>query len=282
MDSLFHQFVEEKRYLVGVAKGTISWYSQSFKNYKKYSDPDGINRFTLNRFIVGMRQAGLSPVTINDNIRAINVFLTWLFQNGHTPEHLKMKKVKEEQTIIQTFSDKQLEALVSWKPKKNTEKRLHTLILTAIDTGCRIEELLTLKRENVNFDSLVMKVTGKGKKERVVPFSIELRKSLFKLLKSHTFDLVFCARNGNLLSDDNMRRDFRALAKELGISGVRVSFHTLRHTFAVNYVRSGGNIFYLQRQLGHTDLSMTKRYVNLQTTDLQMEHRRISPLGRLK
>jgi hypothetical protein len=69
MDTLFNQFLEEKRYLQGVAKGTLRWYEQSFKNYKKYSDPDGINRFTLNRFVVGMRQAELSPVTINDNIR---------------------------------------------------------------------------------------------------------------------------------------------------------------------------------------------------------------------
>jgi site-specific recombinase XerD len=117
MQALFNQFLEEKRYLSGVSKRTLIWYQQSFKNYLKYSDPDGINRFTLNRFIIGMRQAELSSVSINDNIRAINVFLTWLFQNGHTPEHLKMKKVKEEQTVIETFSDKQLEAIVSYKPK---------------------------------------------------------------------------------------------------------------------------------------------------------------------
>lgn len=179
-----------------------------------------------------------------------------------------MKKVKEEQTVIETFSDKQLEAIVSYKPKNKAQARLHALLLTAIDTGCRIEELLTLTRSNVDFDSLVLKVIGKGRKESIVPFSIELRKSLFKLLKSHDFELVFCTGQGGALNYNNMLRDFKLLAKKLGISGVRVSWHTLRHTFAVNYVRGGGNLFYLQHQLGHTDLNMTKRYVNLQTTDI--------------
>ena len=80
------------------------------------------------------------------------------------------------------------------------------MILAAIDTGCRIEELLTLKRVNVDFDSLVMKVSGKGKKERIVPFSIELRRHLYKLLKSHSFELVFCARSDHQLNPDIMRR----------------------------------------------------------------------------
>jgi integrase/recombinase XerD len=80
----------------------------------------------------------------------------------------------------------------------------------------------------------------------------------------------------------NLLRDFKNLAHQLGISGVRVSFHTLRHTFAVNYVRQGGNIFYLQRAMGHTDLSMTRRYVNLQTEDLQKAHMKLSTLSRLK
>jgi hypothetical protein len=67
MQSLFDQFLQEKRYLTGVSKGTLTWYQQSFKNYLKYSDPERINRFTLNMFVMGQRQAGLSAVSINDS-----------------------------------------------------------------------------------------------------------------------------------------------------------------------------------------------------------------------
>jgi site-specific recombinase XerD len=293
MDELFNQFLEEKRYLNGVSKKTLVWYTYSYKQYKRVlngtDDPESTfaryglpTKHTLIQFVIGMRKSGLSEAGMNDYIRGFNVFLTWLFENEHTPTHLKVKKVKEEQTIIETFTDKQLEAIIDFKPKNDFELRLHTLLLAAIDTGCRIEELLTLTRDNVNLDSLVIKVTGKGKKERIVPISIELKKAFFKLLRKHKSDLVFCTHKGNPLGYRNMLRDFKLLGEKLGIKGVRVSFHTLRHTFAVNYVRQGGNVLYLQKAMGHTDLSMTKRYVNLQTEDLKKMHLQTSQLSRLK
>ena len=197
MDKLFDDFLNEKRYLNGVSKKPLVWYTYSFRQYKKHcTEPPA--KQTLNQFVIGMRKRGLSTAAINDYIRGINVFLSWLFENGHIPEHLKVKKVKEEQTIIETFTDKQLEAIVDFKPKNDFDLRLHTLLLAAIDTGCRVEELLTLTRDNVDLDSLVIKVTGKGKKERIVPISIELKKAFFKLLRKHKSELVFCAHRGTL------------------------------------------------------------------------------------
>jgi integrase/recombinase XerD len=281
MDKLFEQFLNEKLYLKGVSKQTIQWYHYSFKAFKKSLTGD-ITKQMLADFVIELRKSGVSTTTMNDYIRGVNVFLGWLYENEYIPKVLKIKRVKQEETIIETFTDKHLEAFISYKPKDAAEIRLHTLLLFLIDTGCRIEEAITLVRENVDLDSLAVKVRGKGQKERIVPVSLELRKSLFRFLKTHTFDLVFCTRDGKPLMYRNILRDFKNLAHQLGISGVRISFHTLRHTFAVNYVRHGGNIFYLQRAMGHTDLSMTRRYVNLQTEDLQKAHMKLSTLSRLK
>jgi integrase/recombinase XerD len=281
MDKLFELFLREKQYLSGVSKRTLIWYIYSFKKYQKHFT-ELPSKPILNQFVTEMRKSGISACTMNDYIRGVNVFLAWLYENEYIPKALKIKRVKEEQTIIETFTDKQLEAFISYKPKGPTELRLHTMVLFLIDTGCRIEEAITLIRESMDLDSLAVKVRGKGSKERVVPISLELRKSLFRFLKTHGFDLVFCTRDGKPLMYRNLLRDFKNLAHQLGISGVRVSFHTLRHTFAVNYVRQGGNIFYLQRAMGHTDLSMTRRYVNLQTEDLQKAHMKLSTLSRLK
>jgi site-specific recombinase XerD len=135
-----------------------------------------------------------------------------------------------------------------------------------------------LTRDAVDLDNLLLKVRGKGGKERIIPFSPELRKSLYLFLKGHKHRYVFPTRGGGRVQYRNFLRDMIKFCKELGIEGVRLSPHTLRHTFAVNYLRQGGNVFALQRMLGHEDLSMTRRYVNFAPEDLA--HR--SLLSRLR
>jgi integrase/recombinase XerD len=281
LNDLFNQFMQEKRYLDGVSKKTLVWYEYSFRQYKMLTDQIP-TKTLLTQFVIQMQKSKLSKRTINNYIKGFSVFLGWLAENGHTPERLHIKLVKQEEKVLATFTDKHLEAIICYKPKSKPQERLHTLLLFLIDTGCRIDEALTLTRQNVDLESLAVKVRGKGAKERIVPISIELSKSLYKFFRGHEFELVFCTHDGRALSYRNMLRDFKLLGRKLGFNGVRVSFHTLRHTFAVNYVRHGGNLFYLQRQLGHTDLSMTRRYVNLQTDDLREMHSRLSPLSRLK
>jgi integrase/recombinase XerD len=131
-------------------------------------------------------------------------------------------------------------------------------------------------------EDLLIKVQGKGSKERYVPISIECRKVLFKFLNKHSFDFVFPTKQGGKIFQCNAFRDFNALCRELGINGVRTSWHTLRHGYALNHIREGGDVFSLQRILGHSDLNVTKRYVGLTENDLKLIHKRTSILGRLK
>jgi integrase/recombinase XerD len=110
---------------------------------------------------------------------------------------------------------------------------------------------------------------------RTVPISLELRRVLFRWLAKQSCDLVFGTRKGT--TERNALRDFNRMGSAAGVR-VRFSFHTMRHTFAVNYIRNGGDVFRLQRVLGHATLDMTRRYVNLQTSDLQAVHDRLSLL----
>ena len=77
----------------------------------------------------------------------------------------------------------------------------------------------------------------------------------------------------------NFGRDFKAIGEQLGMTGVRISPHTLRHTFAVSYLRNGGNLFYLSRVLGHSSVTTTQKYLqSVNVDDLQAVHDRLSPL----
>jgi integrase/recombinase XerD len=124
---------------------------------------------------------------------------------------------------------------------------------------------------------------GKGRKQRVVPFSFELRKAMFrhcKTLNHTTESLLFAAGTGAALGRQNVLRDVKLLCKELGFTPPSRTVHAFRHTFAVNYLRRGGSVFHLQKVLGHSTLEMTRRYANLVTADLQAVHERVTMLSR--
>lgn len=154
-----------------------------------------------------------------------------------------------------------------------------------VDTGIRIEEALTLTTVKVDLDNLIIKVTGKGNKERIVPISFELRKVLFKLLnhkdyRANSYNLVFCSRRGLRLSYRNILREWEVFCQKLEIP--YHPFHQLRHNFALSFIREGGDVFTLRRLLGHSSIQTTSIYVNLQTEDLKRAHAKTSILGRLK
>jgi integrase/recombinase XerD len=285
LETLFKDFVREKHYIVNVSPHTVDWYKESFRKFCKYHPGlllSDLSKSSLGQMMCTMREKGLRPEGINVSMRAMNSFFTWLFENEHTPERLRIKPLKTETKVIATFNEAQLKALLSWKPKKYAEKRLHCLYSLLIDTGIRVSEALTLDRNRVDLENMLVTVKGKGGKQRTLPISYDMRKILFQWLKLHEFPLVFPTRSGLGYSYMSALDDFKALCKELKITGVRCSFHTLRHTFAYAYVKGGGNVFALQRMLGHETLQMTRRYCELQIEDLQKIHVRTSLLSKLR
>ena len=184
--------------------------------------------------------------------------------------------------MLPTLTAGQIAAIVRWKPHKPTECRLHTLICTLLDCGLRIGEAVTLTVDRIDFDNLLLTVHGKGNKERRVPFSYELRRILWKYYQSlpRKDGLLFATLDGTMLGRRDVLRDFKLLCRRLGFEAPRRSLHAIRHSFASNYIRRGGSQFHLMKILGHTSMEMTRKYVDLQTQDLQAVHNRLSPLSK--
>jgi integrase/recombinase XerD len=126
---------------------------------------------------------------------------------------------------------------------------------------------------------LVLRVYGKGSKERLVPMSLELRKMLFRWNQKPTSDLVFETRTGTKMTVRNFQREFKELGKRLKLTEVRMSPHTCRHTLACEYLRRGGDLEFLRRILGHSSILTTQKYLrSLGVVDLQAAHEGPSPL----
>jgi integrase/recombinase XerD len=286
MQELFESFVKDRRYGKGVSVRTEGWYRQSwhaFQDALSGASPEALSKSDFVPVIEGLCSRGVSPITINTYARAINAFLRWLHEEGKSPKLVRIPRLKEPETVVLTFRLDHVEHLIQYRPSCRNQRRAQTMALLILDTGVRLKEVLSLRVDDIDLDNLLITVRdGKGGKQRVVPISVELRKVLFKYIAAHSSNsgLVFCSRDGVRLLQNNVRRDFKAVCARLKISGVKGGFHVLRHTFAVNYIRNGGDVFRLQRILGHTTLEMTRRYVNLQTEDLQAVHSRLSLLSR--
>ena len=175
----------------------------------------------------------------------MNAFCRWLHGRGAIAEPLRLPPQKVEKHLVAVHDEQGIRQLLRFKPKKFDHWRVHTIGCTALDTGCRIDELLSAKEIDFDFDNLLLLVTGKGRKQRKVPFGIELRKILFRFTQVKEkaeirSELMFPARDGGKWEHRNARRSYYCLLKTLGLP--QSGFHLLRHTFATQYLKNGGDV----------------------------------------
>ena len=280
----FSEFIRERQFLTNVSPSTLEWYKHSFK----WLESDSPTQEDLKAAVVRMRQKGLKATGCNSAIRAINTYVHWAnagseVKCGSACKHPKIPQLKEPQLVLPTLTEQQIRLLVSWKPANTCEQRLHLLTLFLLDTGCRITEALTLHIADIDFENLLVTLDGKGRKQRVVPFSFELRKAMFRYMKETNRtpeNLLLASHTHTKLGRRNMLRDVKLLCRKLGFTPPGRTLHAFRHTFSVNYLRRGGSVFHLQKVLGHSTLEMTRRYANLMTEDLQAMHERVSLLSK--
>jgi integrase/recombinase XerD len=171
METLFEQFIRERKYFRNLAETTLYFYRETFKQFKLLGAFENLSKQSLQEAIIKFRERGTSVGAINTYIRGINVYLNWLHQE-HNYENLSLKTLKGDKRVFRSLSETDLKIIVRFKPKTFTEKRLHTIMLLMIDTGLRVNEVLTAERQNLDLENFLLSVTGKGNKERVVSLLI--------------------------------------------------------------------------------------------------------------
>lgn len=194
------------------------------------SEPGHLTKTVLSEFVVASRDRGLSPVTVNTWSKALNAFFGWLHAEGHLPATLAIASLKTEKRVLALVTTDQLKRLLAFTPKTIDSWRSHALACTLLDTGIRIDEALGLRDEAVDFENLLVRVRGKGRKERVIPFSFELRRVLFKWAQTREkarwpSEWVFPTRGGARLNQRNALRAHHILLKRLNIP--KSGFHRL-------------------------------------------------------
>lgn len=189
---------------------------------------------------------------------------------------------------IQPFSDKQVEALLDAARKSRNPRRDTALMVFMLDSGARASEVCGLKVGDVDLENRRCTVLGKGGKHRTLPFGGVALKAIYAYLTDEPRGPeapLFLADRGTraaeALTRSGLLQLFERLGKAAKIEVTRCSPHSARHSFAVAFLRAGGNVFTLRELLGHTTLAMTNRYLAICQTDIEQQHRQYSPMDRL-
>ena len=286
LKALYEEFIRDRRFTKGVSANTVRWYRDCWQTFASVLDHAQLETLSKESFypqIELLQNRDVKAVSINSKARPINTFLRWLHTEGKIAKPVRIPKLKEAEVVIPTYPQADIDKLIAHRSRTHQEERAQRVAMVVIDTGMRLNEILCLRREDIDLENLLITIRhGKGNKQRVVPCSFELGQVLYRYMKKHVSKsgLAFFGGQGTKLNQNDLRRDFNLMKAVAGIKNVRGGFHVLRHTFAVAYVRNGGNVFQLQRILGHSTLDMTRRYVNLQIADLQAVHQEYSLFAR--
>lgn len=227
-----------------------------------------------------------SNTTINDYFRALRTFFNWLEREELIIENpfKHLKTPKADHKLVQALTPSEIERLFKvCSGKSALEIRNKALLSVFLDTGLRLSELINLTLDDVNMDDGSILVRhGKGGKQRIVRIGNTAQKTLWKYItiyRKGNSNKLFLNRSGEPFDFFGVSIFLRRLGNK---AKVRIHAHQLRHTFAISFLRAGGDVFSLQYLLGHSTLSMTQRYLqSLNANDAANAHKKFSPLDHL-
>jgi len=310
IDDLIARF-EMSNLADGKSQSTVRWYNDILKSFSRYlkknGQPNGIDGFNIenartyvlylrsrNRFdghpYIPQQHSLLSPETVRGHIRGIKSLSSWLYREEYTDEnrlkHLKIPRVPVK--LVEPLTDQEINQITSSINQSSPAGvRNHAIFVTALDNGLRASELADIELGQLDLKGGYVKVMGKGAKERIVPIGDFVKMTLWNYIDRIRpepaiigCDKLFLSPAGKPITANTIKLVFSRLAKSSGVE--RLHAHLCRHSFSINYLLNGGDIFSLREILGHTTLEMVNHYLHFTRSQLTAQHHKYSPMDRLQ
>lgn len=272
---------------------TIEDYAQkvgafvSFCISQGVKEPGDVTPNHVRIFLLVLRER-IKPSSVHDYYGCVNRFFNWLMGEEileHSPM-AKMHPPRVPKQVIQPFSQDDIRRMLVVFGEDNFRGYRNTaIILTFLDTGLRLSELAAVQLGDIDFNNGVIKVMGKGRKERFVRVGKETQKAMLRYLltRKDKQPSLWVDEYAQPIKPRGIQSLIKRLGKRAGITDARCSCHTFRHSFAVNCLRNGMGEFNLQNLLGHTTLQMTRRYVQtFGVSDALSAHEKASPVDNMR
>jgi integrase/recombinase XerD len=277
----------------GLAKNSLEAYRRDLKLFaewlaaKRGVSVDAANEGDMNGYMAARR--GDKATSANRRLSVFRRYYAWAMREHRaaTDPTLKLRSAKQPPRFPSTLNEAQVEALLH-APDIDTPLGLRdrTMLELMYASGLRVTELVTLKTVEVGLNEGVVRVMGKGSKERLVPFGEAahewlmryLRESRPALLGARAADALFVTSRGEGMT----RQQFWNIIKRHALNGgvhAPLSPHTLRHAFATHLLNHGADLRVVQLLLGHSDISTTQIYTHVARERLQKIHKEHHPRG---
>jgi integrase/recombinase XerC len=289
MKELIEGFIGYLQGQRGCSKHTLRAYRKDLERFSEYvkEKADDIDYIDIRGFVAEELRRGVNKSSICRRLSSIRSFFKYLYREGYIKSNpaTLVSNPKQQKRLPRFLTIDEVFALVE-KPlafgfMMARDKAILELLYSS---GLRVSELSNLNYDDINIYESLVKVMGKGKKERIVPIgskAMDAIKSYIveRLLLRTKENAFFLNRLGKRLSVRGIRRVVDKYSKLVSIKG-RVSPHTLRHTFASHLLQSGADLRVIQELLGHASLSTTQKYTHLDITHLMDVYDKAHPLAK--
>lgn len=275
----------------GLSRKTVRSYRYNVSRLQEYLEQEGVQEIAevqpthLRSFLAALQEKPLSPWTVDQFYRSMNVFLRWCIAQGYLDLNPleKVRRPRLPKPRVPRLTLEQVERLLEAAQQTRFPQRDVLMVLLMVDSGLRVSEVIGLNKTDV--DGNFVRVVGKGTKERLVPIGQRTRDAIDEYLATRNdggkCDALLLSQNGQRLTISGVEIAIRKLGRKIGIEGLHP--HMLRHTFANLFLCRNGDIRTLQLILGHADTRTTAMiYTEPSPKDLLEKHRVCSPVSQLQ
>ncbi len=282
-----NEFVVDLVYVRNYSKNTVDSYRNDIEQFYELMNNKALDKITTEDIRGYIKHLStVSEKSLARKLSTLRTFYDFMVKKSYLAvspmDSIEGPKIGKYLPDVLTISE--VDKLLDFEPDNHFSFRNRCILELLYSTGLRISELTSLKLENVSLEESLVKVMGKGSKERIVPLNDIATEYMSKyikevrpcMLKKEQTDYIFLNNHGKVLTRQAVFKMIKKRAEDIKL-GKEISPHTLRHSFATHLLQNGADIRFIQELLGHSDVGTTEIYTHIANETLKRDYDEFNP-----